>query len=369
MSSNNVSDITRFVAPHLAKATYKGVETVEAIAKEVGLPVEKLVKLNANENVYGAPQQVLDAITKVQHHVYPDPSQVKLRKAVAGLMGVTPENVCCGAGSDDLLDIIIRMVNPKAIVTSTPTFGMYSFLGSVANVDVINVPRNDDFTVDVDAVRQAIRDNGAKIAFLASPNNPTGTLLPNADVETLAQEDCLIIVDEAYADFCDETAMSLFGKHDNLIICRTMSKWAGLAGLRLGFAVAHKDLVSVMMAIKQPYNVNTAAEAAGLAAIEHREAIMVTVRAMRQERDRLFNELKQFSWLRPIPSSANFTLIEVTGDRSAHDVYMALRKRGIIIRFFGSQGGNLNNFIRISAGKPEHTDAVLAALKAIEQDA
>ena len=132
--------------------------------------------------------------------------------------------------SDDILDIIMRLVSPKHVIISTPTFGMYKFLGTIAGIEIVDVPRRPDFSVDVDAVRAAIRKYKATICFLPSPNNPTGTVLPNADAELILQEDCLLVCDEAYADFCDVTALSLFSKYENLIVCRTFSKWAGLAG-------------------------------------------------------------------------------------------------------------------------------------------
>eukprot|EP00039_Didymoeca_costata_P028177 m.20251 g.20251 ORF g.20251 m.20251 type:complete len:603 (-) comp6786_c0_seq2:959-2767(-) len=361
--------VSKFISPHLASATYKGVESLEAISKEVGIPVSKLVKLNANENVYGAPKKALEALQTADHSVYPDPTQSKLREALAKLHsthGVKPQNVVAGAGSDDILDVILRTVCPSAVVTSTPTFGMYSFLANVAGIKIVNVPRLPDFKVDVDAVSSAIKENKATVCFLASPNNPTGTILPNSDIEKLLKEDCLICVDEAYADFCDFTALDLFQKHENLVICRTFSKWSGLAGLRLGYGIAYPEIISTMMAIKQPYNVNTAAEAAGLVALEHRESIMVTVNALRSEKDRMYDCIKQeISWLEPVPSDANFVLLKVTGGLSAHKVYEELRRAGIIIRYFGSQGGDLSSFIRISAGKPSDTDAVLSELKKI----
>ena len=154
----------------------------------------------------------------------------------------------------------------------------------------------------------------AKLVFLPSPNNPTGTILPNAVAETILQEDTILVSDEAYADFCDVTALDLFQKYDNLIVCRTFSKWAGLAGLRLGYGIAHADLISVMMGIKQPYNVNTAAEIAGLAALKHRDEILVTVNALRAEKDRMWTRInEELSWLKPVPSDANFVLNEVVG--------------------------------------------------------
>eukprot|EP00041_Stephanoeca_diplocostata_P033280 m.1095861 g.1095861 ORF g.1095861 m.1095861 type:complete len:444 (-) comp24305_c0_seq9:2598-3929(-) len=365
--------MAEFVCERVKSCKYKPVETLEAIAESIGLPVEKLVKLNANENVYGAPPEVLEEVSKACHWVYPDPAQLKLRSALAKLHeddGVTDANVCAGAGSDDILDIVLRVVCPSTIVISTPTFGMYSFLGKAAGMNVIEVPRRKDFTVDGDAVIAAIQDNNATVCFLPSPNNPTGTMLPNDVTEAiLGVSSCLLVLDEAYADFCDTSAMPLFRKYDNLVIARTFSKWAGLAGLRLGYSLAHADLTAAMLGIKQPYNVTTATEAAGLAALKHRGEILKSVNALRREKDRMYARIRdEISWLRPVPSDANFILNEVLGGLNAESVYMALRRKGVLIRYFGTQGGDLSNYIRISAGKPEHTDCVIDTVKAIGRE-
>lgn len=329
--------------------------------------MDQLVKLNANENSYGTHPQVLEAMQRVDHSLYPDPAQIELRTALARLHGVSIANVVAGAGCDDILDILVRMVGPQTIIISTPTFGMYAFLGKIANAKVVDVPRRTDFSVDVAGVVAAIRAHNSTLVFLPSPNNPTGTVLPNEDILTLLQEQCILVVDEAYTDFCDTSAEPLLAAHPNLVIGRTFSKWAGLAGLRLGYCVAHEKLVNIMLAIKQPYNVNTAAEAAGCAALAHRDEIMLSVAKLREAKDKLYISLAELPWLRPLPSEANFVLCEVLGI-SAVDVYEGLRRQGIIIRYFGSQGGQLQNYIRISAGKPEQMARCVVALMAVGRD-
>lgn len=357
-------DVQGFLRPDLRDLVYHGVESLISIAAEIGMDVSQLVKLNANENVYGAHPKVLEALKQLELHVYPDPAQTALRAALAEHHGVKPESVVAGAGSDDILDVLVRVVGPKKIVISTPTFGMYSFLGKLAAAGMVDVPRKPNFDVDVEALCAAVREHKAELVFLPSPNNPTGNILSLAEVQTILKEHCILALDEAYIDFGGETAVPLLAAHPNLIVMRTFSKWAGLAGLRLGYGIGHPTLVACMLAAKQPYNVNLAAEVAGLAALAARDDIMTTVDALRREKDRLVTELQQFSWLRPLPSFANFVLSEVIG-RDAKEVYLALRRRGIIIRYFGSQGGNLQNYIRISAGTAAQIDAIIAALKDI----
>jgi histidinol-phosphate aminotransferase len=362
----------------LKELTYKGVESLDSIALEVGIGVDELIKLDANENVYGSAEPVYEAIEQAMRsrlHIYPDPSQYLLRQELASRVhtSLSPEWICCGAGSDDLLDIVVRLFAPRAIVVSTPTFGMYKFLGQLAGSQIVDVPRlGGSFELDVDGVVGALdNDDDATLVFLPSPNNPTGNLLPLESVQRLCRCRAVVVIDEAYADFArGPSAETLLAEHSNLIVTRTFSKWAGLAGVRVGYALAHPSIAERMMSIKQPYNVNVAADAAARAALEHREQIMVTVDAMRDEKDRIFECIRRHfgAWIRPCPSDANFVLCELLDGAplGAHELFLALRRRGILVRYFGSQGGPLQNFFRVSAGRPEHTDAFLAALRAIE---
>lgn len=286
--------------------------------------------------------------------------------------GFTPQQIVCGAGSDDILDMITRLLSPKVILTSTPTFGMYSFLAKVAAARVIDVPRKPHtFDLDVDAIVVSIRENAVPLVFIPSPNNPTGNVMSEDDVRKLCQEKCVVVVDEAYIEFADMPSFadgSLPSEFPNLVVCRTFSKWAGLAGVRVGYAVSTSaKLVEGMMALKQPYNISIPADAAARAALAHREKIMKTVRLLVEEKERLFALLSSpmfAPYLRPVPSKANFVLCEIlpSAALSAVEVAQGLRKRGILIRYFGSQGGALQNYIRISSSLPWHTDRVIHAL-------
>lgn len=359
-----MDDPLRFVRPDFRDLDeYVPVKPLDVLAREVGLPVEQLVKLDANENLYGAPPAVYEAIARADLHIYPDPAQTALRAAIAEYLGVAPEQVVAGAGSDDLLDIIIRLVQPRATVSAPPTFGMYRFLSAIAGAKHVEVPRGPRFEVDVDGIATAVRD-GASIVFLPSPNNPTGNTLTRAELEAACALDALIVVDEAYAEFSGTSYVGDVHRHGNLVVLRTFSKWAGLAGLRVGYAVCHRELAARMMTIKQPYNVNVAADVAARAAIAHRAEIFETVRCLVAERDRLAKELGAFGWLEPVPSEANFVLVRVLG-RPAGDVAAALRRRGILVRYYDRP--DLQGFLRVSAGRPEDTDRLVAALRELEQ--
>lgn len=357
-----MTDLRSLLRPDLdALEEYVPVKPLDVLAAEIGVPVERLVKLDANENLYGPAEVVRQAIAGADLHIYPDPSQVELRAAIADYLRVDPDQVVAGAGADDLIDILIRLVMPPAVVTMPPTFGMYRFLARITGADVVEVPLDSDFRPDLCEVARAVRE-GARIVFAVSPNNPTGNVLDEADVRTLCSLDALIVVDEAYAEFSNTTVLPLLAEYPNLVVLRTFSKWAALAGLRVGYAVADAGLARHMMAIKQPYNVNVAADVAARTALAHRAEIMEGVRSLVAERERMSGLVSALGWLEPCPSQANFVLFRVHG-RSARDVAEGLRRQGVLVRYYDRP--ELRGYIRISAGRPADTERLLEALRSL----
>lgn len=343
---------------------YKPVLPLEEVAREIGIPVADIAKLDANENLYGPAPDVRDAIANANLHIYPDPAASTLRHALGEYLEVDPGCIVAGAGSDDLIDILIRLVLPDAIVTMPPTFGMYGFLAKIAGSRVIEAPRQADFSLDVGAIREAV-EAGATLVFVASPNNPTGNAATAEELESLCALDAIVVVDEAYAEFSNTSAVSLLPQHPNLVVLRTFSKWAGLAGLRVGYAVADERLCDRMLAIKQPYNVNVAGDVAARAALEYRAEILETVASLSAERKRMTRELEQFPWLEPYPSDANFVLFKVR-DRSAATIAASLRSRGVLVRYYDRP--ELEQCLRISAGRRVDTERLVNALHEIENE-
>ncbi|OAI41983.1 hypothetical protein AYO38_03385 [bacterium SCGC AG-212-C10] len=355
------NDPLRFLRADFADLeAYTPVKPLDVLAREIGVPVDRLVKLDANENLYGPHPALRDAIANADLHIYPDPGQLALREAIAEYLDVTPEMVVAGSGADDLIDIIIRLVLPEAIVVTPPTFGMYGFLAKLTGARTIEAPLDADFRPDLCEIARAVND-GAKVVFLTSPNNPTGTIVDEADVRTLCALDALIVIDEAYAEFSRTSVVSLVAEYPNLIVLRTFSKWAAIAGLRCGYAITDPRLAERMMAIKQPYNVNIAADVAARAALEHRAEISESVRSLVAERERMVALVSALGWLEPVPSQANFVLFRVAEGRQAHEVAASLRGRGVLVRYYDRP--ELRGYIRISAGRPEDTDRLLDALK------
>ncbi len=342
---------------------YVPVKPLHVLADEIGVPVDRIVKLDANENPYGPHPAVREAAARAAFHIYPDPGQARLRAAIARYAGVDPSQVVAGSGADDIIDVLIRLVAPPAVVIPAPTFGMYRFLAKIMRAQPIEVARRPNFDLDVVAIRQAAAQHEARIVFLTHPNNPTGNPLNRAELEALLDLPALIVVDEAYIEFGGDTVVPLIARHENLVVLRTFSKWAGLAGLRVGYSISSPALAQHMMALKQPYNVNVAGEAAALAALEHRAETAKNLAALVAERDRMARLVAALGWLEPYPSAANFVLFAVRG-RPARAVAEALRRRGVLIRYYDRP--DLQNCIRISAGRPADTDALLNALQELQ---
>jgi histidinol-phosphate aminotransferase len=286
---------------------------------------------------------------------------LRLRGRIADYLDVSIDSVVAGAGGDELLDLLFRAIAPTRVVTTPPTFGMYRFLAGLFGCEVVDVMRGEGFELDMPGIATAVNE-GATLVFITSPNNPTGNLAPIATIRALSELPALIVVDEAYAEFAGETAVGLVSEYENLVILRTFSKWAALAGLRVGYAVCAPVLQDKLMAMKQPYNVNSAADAAACAAIENRDEVFVTVQALSEERDRMVRELARFEWLVPHPSSANFVLFKVLGHDVA-DVAADLRRQGVLVRTYSRP--ELRGYLRISAGRPQDTDRLIAALDGV----
>jgi len=347
----------------LAIEAYAPIEPPEVVARELGISRDQIVKLDANENPYGPSPKVQAALADFAgYQYYPDPEQRAVREAVARYVGVEPEQIVLGNGSDEMLDLSARLfLSPgDTLVNFPPSFGVYSFLGHLYDANTVHVERGEDFSLDIERAERELP--GAKLAFVASPNNPTGNSLSRDELERLLAPGAAIVVDEAYAEFARESFADMVSHHDNLIVLRTFSKWAGLAGMRAGYAVVPEQLAEVIWRVKIPYNLTVSAEQAILATLEDVNALTTTVDRIVDERERMSVALAEIPWLRPFPSQANFILCEVRGV-PAREVQAQLRQRGILIRYFDSPG--LRNCVRISVGKPEHTDRVVEALNEI----
>ena len=344
-------------------ATYHGVDPSEELARNAGIKPEDVVRLNANENPYGPLDKISTALSNLPLHLYPDPQQRKLRTALSEYTGQSPDRIIAGAGGDEIIDLLMRLfVGPgQKVFDCEPTFGMYSFSARLADAEVVSVPRNATWDIDIPAMRKAI-DGSARIVFLASPNNPTGNLLAEPDARALLDTGVVVCIDETYYEFSNNTLCPLLDEYENLVILRSFSKWAGIAGLRVGYAIASSELISHLMDIKQPYNINVAGEAAVLAALEHRGELLERTVKLIEQRKRLEAAMDDLKGVSYYPSEGNFLLCRFE-KRTAEEAYIGLAQRGIFVRRFPQTV--LDSSLRISAGTPEQTDLLIDALRSI----
>jgi len=364
----------QFIRDHVREMEgYMPILPFEVLSKKLGILAENIIKLDANENPYGSVPQVAEALSSLAYpHVYPDPESRLLREKISKHYQVPFEQILAGAGADELIDLILQVVlDPgDSMLDCPPTFGMYAFDTRIKNGRVIKVPRGRDFKVNLDGITDTVQEQQPKILFLANPNNPDGSLIPEETLASILELPLLVVIDEAYMDFAPNGQTLLSGSPpwkempDNLIILRTFSKWAGLAGLRVGFGVFPNWLMPYLWKIKQPYNVSVAASTAAITSLDQADYLTANAIKIIAERDRLYGLLKTIPWLKPYPTQANFILCRVLG-RDAAKLKKDLAERGILIRYFNKIG--LKDHVRISIGRPEDSDQLIEGINSIEK--
>jgi histidinol-phosphate aminotransferase len=329
-----------------------------------GEQVRDCIKLNTNECPWGPSPEVMKALAAIADEslrLYPDPVSRRLREAAASRYGVSPDQVLAGNGSDDCLTIVYRaFLQPgEHIACPSPTYGLYDTLAQLQGAAIEHldyVPRDGGWRLPA-----ALSRLQTKLVIVANPNNPSATLVPVEQLRQLAHEiDGILVVDEAYVDFAGDDASMLpyLDQHPNLIVLRTFSKSYSLAGARLGLLFASADLIAQLVKVKDSYNVNVISQALGAAALQDRDHHRSLVKRTLDERARLESALAALGWSWP-QSRANFLLCEV-GER-AGELYRALKSRGILVRWWDTDA--LRTKLRITVGRPEWTDRLLAALR------
>ena len=356
----------RLIRPELVGfGGYSAATSPETLEGKVEVPVENIIKLDANENPYGCSPRVNQALAKYPgFSIYPDDGQTRLREMLAGYTGVTADHIVAESGSNRLIDLVLRLlISPgDEVINCVPSFVMYRFSTELCGGTLVEIPRDDNFAVDVGAVKVAISPR-TKIILIANPNNPTGTSIPREDILKLVDTGLPVLVDEAYYEFSGDTVAPLVTQYDNLIVLRTFSKWAGLAGLRAGYGLFPSGIADYMLRIKIAYCVNVAALVAMEESLKDIDYLQERVNAIIAERDRLFEELGKVEWLRPFPSTANFILCQVLKGQ-ASQLHQQLQNKGILIRYFDEP--LLDNYVRISVGKPEDSEVLMRTLREIE---
>ena len=285
-----------------------------------------------------------------------------MRRALADYTGASPDQIVVGNGSDEIIDLVFRaaLAPGDRIVNTPPTFGMYDVTAQICGASVIAAQRKDRFELDVRRTLDAAKNANAKLIAIASPNNPSGNAAPQADLERLLEADCIVMVDEAYAEFAGRSVIPLIKRHPNLIALRTMSKWAGLAGLRVGYGVMDAAMAGALMRGKPPYNVSQTAEAALLASLEDAALLNERAALIIEERERMAALLAETPGAEPLPSDANFILCRLPEGRGK-EIHDGLAARGVSTRYYA--GGALADCLRVSVGTSSDTDKFVAALR------
>ncbi len=357
--------IERFARPELTGFRgYAACKSPELIGKKLGIPPASVVKLDANENNYGPSPKVARALEKYTgYHIYPDAAQTELRHLLSEYTGMPDKQIVAGSGSDQLIDLLVKLFAAPGdeIINMVPTFAMYRFYADLNGAKIVEVPRDKDFHIDIAAIKKAVTVR-TKLIFLANPNNPTGTMTDRKNVLVLLETGLPLVVDEAYFEFTGETALPLMAEYSNLMVLRTFSKWAGLAGLRVGYGVFPLKIANYLHSIRDPYNVNAAALVAVRESFKDMEYLMRNVKKIVLERERLHKRLEDLRWLKIYPSKSNFILCDLL-EGNAKDVQQALENRGMLVRYYAEP--RLKNCLRFSVGKPEEDDILLKALKEI----
>jgi len=358
--TSSTDRINRFLAPQL-----------RALQAYQVPPAAGLIKLDAMENPYSWPDWLLndwlDTLRQAELNRYPDPAANALKSRLREVLGVPAAvELVLGNGSDELIQMIIQAVAAPGcvIMAPEPTFVMYRQLALVAGLDFRGVPLGADFTLDKDAMVEAVAMHQPAVVFLAYPNNPTGNLFDREAIETLlACAPGLVVLDEAYAPFADDSFMSDLGCCDNLLVLRTLSK-LGLAGVRLGLLAGDAGWLEEIEKTRLPYNISTLDQLTGEFALRHYAVFEEQAKLIRQQRGELLARLQSLPGVTAYPSAANFILFRVRPGRGGA-VFEGLKSGGILIKNLAGSAPSLTDCLRVTVGKPEENAAFVAALASL----
>lgn len=327
-------------------------------------PARDVVKLDAMENPYRLPPELrdawLDVLRDADLNRYPDASAAALKDELRKAFDLPPgAGILLGNGSDEIIQIIEAACGGP-VLAPEPTFVMYDMIARFLNVEFVGVPLSTGFGLDVDAMLEAVEQHRPKVVFLAYPNNPTGNLFDEQAIERIiTAAPGLVVIDEAYHAFADRTLVSWLEHHPNLLVMRTLSK-LGLAGLRLGFAVAHPAWIEQLEKLRLPYNVGVLAQKSVEFALTRLEVFQDQAARIKAERARVFSALQTAGWL-CFPSDANFILFRSV-ERDADEVFQALFDQHVLIKNLSRAHPALTGCLRVTIGTPDENDRFLAAL-------
>ncbi|MEX0722093.1 MAG: histidinol-phosphate transaminase [Balneolaceae bacterium] len=316
------------------------------------------ILLDANENSFGAPFPDEHELNR-----YPMPYQEKLREKIAAFRGVQTENIFTGAGSDEAIDLMFRIFcepGKDRILINPPTYGMYKVSANINNVAVDEVLLTEGFQLQPDKILEKVQPE-TKLIFICSPNNPTSNSMHRKDILKVVEEFAgIVVLDEAYIDFSGHAGFAKeIEKYPNLVVLQTMSKSFGLAGIRLGTAFAHPEIIAYMMKVKAPYNVNKLTSEAAIKAFSYLDEITIKIREILNEREEVIKKLVTYPCVEYVyPTDANFILFKIS---DAEEVYKKLAAEGVIVRYRGNEP-HCENCLRLTIGTKKENKHFFAAL-------
>lgn len=329
--------------------------------------VKAEVVLASNEHPSNLPGEIVDwlaqRLPRFPFNRYPDPTAKELRAAIAQANGLEPGNVLVGNGGDEIIfDILLAWGGPgRVLLDMPPTFAMYAIDAASTGTEVVNVPRNADFSIDQEAVLARLAQGGVDIVVIANPNNPTGNLTDESFlIDVLNATEALVLVDEAYFEFSRHTMRPHMARHENLVILRTFSKAFSLAGMRVGYALGHEDVIRELMKVRQPYSVDAFSQWVALKVFRERVVFEAAIRDIIRERDRLLHGLSSFEGVQVFPSEANFVMFRV--DQAGALWRDLLHNHSVLVRDL-SRAPGLEDCLRVTVGSAEENVRFLDAMR------
>lgn len=330
---------------------------------------EGLVKLDAMENPYPLPDELLSQwqqiISSAALNRYPDPSAINLRNKLSQVMSVPEDKaIVLGNGSDELIQLLAMAVAEKdrCLLSFDPGFVMYRMIAEFVGMNYVGVPLTEDFVLDMPATRDAIKKNNPAIIFIAYPNNPTANCFSRSDIEEIIQmAPGLVVLDEAYFPFAEDSFMPMLEQYEQLLVMRTVSKM-GLAGLRLGLLCGHPQLISEIDKIRLPYNINVLTQLSAKFVLDNIEVLDSQAALIRTERERLLQEMSAINAIETFPSQANFILFRVN-NKTADAVFESIKVQGVLIKNMKAKSGLLGQCLRVTVGTAEENNKFIASLE------
>ena len=328
-----------------------------------------MIKLDAMENPYVLPQGLIEQWQEILAGAalnrYPDPASSELTKTLASVMGVPDsQSIVLGNGSDELIQMLAMAVAQKdrCILSFDPGFVMYKMIAEFVGMQYVGVPLSEQFELDMDSIRIAIKENNPAIIFIAYPNNPTANCFSESDIEEIIRlAPGLVVVDEAYHPFAQKSFMPLLEQYDQLLVMRTVSKM-GLAGLRLGLLCGHSKIIDEVNKIRLPYNINVLTQLTAKFVLENINVLDEQAELIRSERENLFKTMNELQGVDVFPSHANFILFRVNNNNNASDVFEGLKSQGVLIKNMKASEGLLSQCLRVTVGTPAENQLFINAL-------